>query len=440
MPWRGWYSRLQANGLHLAAANSGWLLFDKLARALLGLLVGAWVARYLGPAQFGVLAYVIAFIALFQAVANLSNDAIVVRDITQDRSAAPEILGTLLAMRVSAGVVCWAAVVASVAFFSPGDRQVLWMTVVVGGVLVFQAADSVDLWFQSQSQSRRTVVAKLSAYLVSSGMKVLLILANAPLEAFAFVTAFDALASAGGLWVAYRHMPTSSAWRRFAPRAHSLLAESWPFILSGVSIAAYSRVDQILVKQLLGDRSLGIYAAALPLAQFWQVIPVILATSLAPFIARFKQADEAGYRRALVLVFRAFFYLGVAIAMVTFAVSDLLVRLLFGAEFAEAAGVLNVLGIANVFCFLGIAHGLWLVNEKRFAVRLYGTLLASFVAVALNFALLPRVGIIGAAWAATAAQLVAAFLINLLLDRQSFRMQIEAIFFRKTQTRVEGNR
>jgi O-antigen/teichoic acid export membrane protein len=235
-------------------------------------------------------------------------------------------------------------------------------------------------------------------------------------------------------------MPTSSAWRRYAPRAHSLLAESWPFILSGVSIAAYSRVDQILVKELLGDRSLGIYAAALPLAQFWQVIPVILATSLAPFIARFKQADEAGYRRALVLVFRAFFYLGVAIAIVTFAVSDLLVGLLFGAEFAEAAGVLNVLGIANVFCFLGIAHGLWLVNEKRFAVRLYGTLLAGFVAVALNFALLPRLGIIGAAWAATAAQLVAAFLINLLLDRQSFRMQMEAIFFRKTQIRVEGNR
>ena len=312
MPWRGWCSRLQAKTGFTSQPPipAGYFSTSWRVRCW-----GSWWVPgrlgNLGPAQFGLLAYVIAFIALFQAVANLSNDAIVVRDITQDRSAASEILGTLLAMRVSAGIVCWAAVVASVAFFSPGDRQVLWMTVVVGGVLVFQAADSVDLWFQSQSQSRRTVVAKLSAYLVSSGMKVLLILANAPLEAFVFVTAFDALASAGGLWVAYRHMPTSSAWRRSAPRAHSLLAESWPFILSGVSIAAYSRVDQILVKELLGDRSLGIYAAALPLAQFWQVIPVILETSLAPFIARFKQADEAGYRRALVLVFGVSLDLGV---------------------------------------------------------------------------------------------------------------------------------
>lgn len=431
LPWRDWRTRFLANGLQLAAANSGWLLFDRLTRAFLGLLVGAWVARYLGPAQFGLLAYVLAFIALFQAVANLSNDAIVVREVCRDVRASGEILGTLLAMRICAGVACWAAVVACAAVFSPGDTQILWMTVIVGGVLVFQAADSVDLWFQSQSQSRRTVAAKLTAYLVSSGIKVVLILAEAPLEAFACVTAFEALACALGLWVAYRGMPTPTAWFRFAPRARSLLIESWPFILSGVSIAVYSRVDQIMVKEILGDRSLGVYAAALPLAQFWQLVPMTLAISLAPFVARRKQTDEASYQRALVLIFRAFFYLGVVIAAVTFAVSNLLVRLLFGAEFSEAADILNILGVANVFCFLGIAHGLWLVNEKRFAVRLYGTLLASLLAVALNYVLLPRLGVVGAAWAAIAAQAVATFLINLMLDRQSFRMQIEAIFFVK---------
>lgn len=433
LPWRNLGARLQANGLHLAAVNSGWLLFDKLARALLGLLVGAWVARYLGPAQFGLLAYVIAFIALFQAVASLSIDAMAVRDITQDRDAAPEILGTLLALRLGAGIVCWMAVVACVALFSPGDRQVLWMTVIVGGVLVFQASDTVDLWFQSQSQSRRTVVAKLSAYLVSSGFKVLLILFKAPLEAFALVMAFDALFCAGGLWIVYRYLPTAVAWARSMRRARNLLAEAWPFILSSISIAIYSRVDQILVKELLGERSLGIYAAALPLAQFWQVIPLTLATSLGPFMARRKQADESGYRRALVSVFRAFFYLGVLIAVVTFAVSDFLVRLLFGPAFAEAASVLNILGVANIFCFLGIAHGLWLVNEKRFAVRLYGTVLAGMTALTLNFLMLQRLGVIGAAWAAIGAQVVATFLINLWLDRESFRMQLEAIFFRRTR-------
>jgi len=429
--WQGLRERIRVNGLHRAAANSGWLMFDRLARALLGLLVGAWVARYLGPAQFGVLAYVLAFIAVFHALASLSIDAIAVRDLTREPNAGPEILGTLLALRLFAGIVGWGAVVGCVALFSPGDTQTLWMTIIVGSVLVFQAADTVDLWFQSQSQSRRTVVAKLSAYLLSSGLKVLLILREAPVEAFAAVAAFDALACAVGLWVAYRYMPTANAWRRSWLRARALLGEAAPFILSSLSIAAYSRVDQLLVKALLGDRSLGIYAAALPLAQFWQVIPLALATSLAPFVAQRKQSSEAGYRRALVLIFRSFFYAGVVIALFTFVISEPFVRLLFGPAYSEAAAVLNLLGVANVFCFLGIAHGLWLVNERRFAVRLYGTLLAGLTALSLNYLLLPRLGVIGAAWSAIAAQVVATFLINFVLDRQSFRMQLEAIVFRK---------
>ena len=112
--------------------------------------------------------------------------------------------------------------------------------------------------------------------------------------------------------------------------------------------------------------------------------------------------------------------------------SDLLVRVLFGTAFAEAASVLNLLGVANIFCFLGVAHGLWLVNERRFEVRLYGTVLAGLTALALNCLMLPRLGVVGAAWAAIAAQVVATFLINLWLDRESFRMQIEAIFFRRS--------
>jgi O-antigen/teichoic acid export membrane protein len=418
-------------GRRAFVANSGWLLFDKLVRALLGLLVGAWVARYLGPAQFGTLAYVVAFIALFQAIANLSGDAIVVRDLAQDRDAASEVLGSALALRLSVGLLCWLVAVACVAAFKGDEPRVVLMAAIVGGVLVFQAADTVDLWFQSQSQSRRTVLAKLCAYFLSTAAKVILIVSDAPLEAFAAVTAFDALACSVSLALAYRYLPTARPWRAVASRMRLLLIESLPFMMSGVSIMVYSRIDQIMIKEMLGDQSLGIYAAALPLSQFWQVIPLTLATSLAPFIAKRKLADEGDYRRALVIAFRAFFYVGVATVVLTWLTSRLLIHHLFGPAYAQAAAVLDIHSVSNVFCFLGIAHGLWLVNERRFAVRLYGTLLAGAITVMLNYAWLPRIGVAGAAYAAIAAQLTAAFLINRFLDPESFRMQCKAIFFRR---------
>jgi PST family polysaccharide transporter len=56
-------------------------MLDRMMRLALGLLIGAWVARYLGPAQYGELVYVLAYIAIFQAIANLGLDDIVVRKI-----------------------------------------------------------------------------------------------------------------------------------------------------------------------------------------------------------------------------------------------------------------------------------------------------------------------------------------------------------------------
>lgn len=47
-------------------SNAGWLLFDKFVRLMFGLLVGVWVARYLGPETYGQLAYVITLISFFK--------------------------------------------------------------------------------------------------------------------------------------------------------------------------------------------------------------------------------------------------------------------------------------------------------------------------------------------------------------------------------------
>ncbi|HEY6643529.1 flippase [Povalibacter sp.] len=411
--------------------NSGWLIFDRGIRAVAGLLVGAWMARYLGPSQFGLLSYALAFTALFQAIANLGADAIVVRDIARDHDAAAEILGTVLALRLTAGGICWMLCVSAVAVLT-GDRQTVVLTAIIAASLVFQSADTVDLWFQSQMLSRLTVVAKLGALCLSTALKVVLILVEAPLAAFAAVVALDVAACALAMSYVYRLHPTAGPWKRVRQRALPLLKESWPLLVSGLSIMIYMRIDQIVIKQILGDTALGIYAAALPLSQIWQVLPMTLITSLAPFITRRKAADEASYQRLLVLVFRGFFYLGVGVTLLTWLISEPLVRLLFGTAFSEAVQVANIHVASNIFCFLGLARSLWLINERRFAVLLCGTLLAGATGILLNWLLLPRIGVVGAAWTAIAVQFVACFLINLVLEPKSFRMQLEAIFFWKS--------
>ncbi|WP_430446963.1 MAG: flippase [Pseudomonas piscis] len=411
--------------------NSGWLLLDKFTRILLGLLVGAWVARYLGPSEYGELAYVIAYIAFFQAVATLGLDGIVIREISRDKNNAHEILGTSFTLRIYAGIACWLIAVASLIIINGWDSPTILIAALAGGTLIFQAADTIDLWFQSQGQNKRTVIAKLVAYVSSNILKIILILTKAPLIAFALAISLDIAASALGLFLAYRRFPCDGYWRTVKSKALELLKECWPFILSGLAVIIYMRIDQVIIKEMLGAESLGIYSAILPIAMAPNFIPTIMSVVLMPMISRLHSEDKEKYHSLLIIIFRLNFYSALLIALFVAALSDIIVSILFGAAFSESSTVLRIYIFSNCFTWLGIAHSLWLINEKRGIVRLYGTVLGALSCVALNLLLIPMYGLKGAAFVAIIAQFISALGVNLFFAKESFILQIKGILFLK---------
>lgn len=416
--------------LHAIIHNSGWLLVDKIIRMVLGLLVGVWMARYLGPAQYGELSYVLTYIAFFQVVANLGMDGIVVREISQDCERAGQILGSTFLLRLLVGSLCWLLAVGFMAGINGFQDPSVWLTALTGLTLVFQAADTIDLWFQSQSQNRHTVVAKLLAYLLSTGIKVMLILNQAKLPAFAAVISLEALVAATGLVIAYRRFPTTQRWKQTVQISKQLLTESWPFIFSGISIVIYMRIDQVMIKKILGDNSLGIYTAVLTIAQAPNFMPVILSTALMPSISRLYQKDKEKYKTTLIKTFRVFFYSALLMSVLIGAISQSLINVLYGKEFYQAGSILKIYIFSSCFTWIGVAHSLWLINEKKSKVRLVGTLISAIICAFLNILLLPIFGITAAAWIAITTQSISAFWINAFIAEKSFALQTEAIFYR----------
>lgn len=130
---------------------------------------------------------------------------------------------------MAAGFLCWLAAVVLAAILDPGAHDIILLTAVVGGAMLFQPADTIDLWFQSQTQSRRTVSAKLAAYILTNGLKGVLILNHAPFVAFAAAFLFDVAAAALALGFAYRRFPTAQPRAFDLERAKSLVRRSWPF-------------------------------------------------------------------------------------------------------------------------------------------------------------------------------------------------------------------
>lgn len=408
-------------------SNSGWLFLDKLLRLGLSVVVGIWIARYLGPSVFGELAYVLTYIVLFQAIANLGLDGITVREISQNKAEANNLLGTVFVLRLIAGSFCWvSAIIAMGSINGWHDRSVL-LTALVGSSLIFQSSDTIDLWFQSQSQSRRTFIAKIGAYLFSNGVKVYLIIIGAPLAAFAAVIALEGFLAALGLAFVYKKYPCEKRWSLVSNIACKLMRESWPFILSGISIMIYMRIDQIMIKEMLGIEHLGVYAAVLPLATLWQVIPVALNASLAPFVARKKANSEEEYWGALQKIFKAYALIGWLVCIPTIALSHWLVPLLYGAAYQEGANVLSIYVLTNLFINMGMAQGLWMLNERKPIVSLVNTMTGAVVCVVGNYFAIQYFGIAGAAAVAVVAQVSSTMLTNIIFSKRILLIQIRSL-------------
>ncbi len=318
--------------------------------------------------------------------------------------------------------MCWLAAISLMYLLHPEDGKLCLLVIVVGAMLVFQASDTVDLWFESQSQSKRTVLAKLVSYLFSNGIRVFLLFSKAPLIAFAGVICLEAAALAIALIVAYRRFPTDDRWRADMAHAKRLLHLCWPFMASGVMVTAYMRIDQIMLKEMLGERELGIYAVALTLSQVWNFIPATLVASLAPFVARKKSRGEAEYQDALVIIFRFFAIVAFIGAGLTALASPWIVGLLYGAEYRSSAVVLSVLVFVIVFVFQGIAQTLWVINDNVRIVNLIGTSLAALISIVANVVLIRKFGIMGAVFSFLLAQGASVVVIPCLLRRDLFEL------------------
>ena len=80
--------------------NTLWLFLEQVFRMIAGLLVGIWVARYLGPEQFGLFSYVLAFVSLFGSIAKLGLDSIIVRDLINEPDKKDIYLGTAFRLKL----------------------------------------------------------------------------------------------------------------------------------------------------------------------------------------------------------------------------------------------------------------------------------------------------------------------------------------------------
>jgi len=390
----------QHQGFRRYFANTSWLFAEKILRMVVGLFVGIWVARYLGPEQFGLLSYAQSFVGLFTVIASLGLDGILVRELVKKPDKQSVLLGTAFRLKLTGTLLFLIVLAVAVKLIHQDSHTILLVFIIASGV-VFQSFNVIDFFFQAKVLSKYVVYANIFSLLISSLIKVGLILIHAPLIAFAWVIAFDNLVLVlGFVYFFQRYAGINLKQLTFNKAiAVELLKDSWPLILSGIVISVYMKIDQVMIKEMLDSEAVGQYAAAVRLSELWYFIPMTIVSSVSPAIVNALKKDERIFYNRIQTLYDFFFLLSLGVAMISFVWSEDIILLTFGEQYQSASDILTVYIWASIFVFHGCIRGEYLVVLNKQVIGLQFRIIGVVINIILNYFLIKQYGVIGSAYA-----------------------------------------
>jgi len=419
------------SGFRKYFANTSWLMGERILRMGVSLFVGIYVARYLGPERYGLLSYANSFVGIFLALATLGLDEVVVRELLKTPEQREKILGTSFLLKLIGTLLMWVAIFTAVPF-TENDLQTNILIIIIAFGAVFQAFNVIDLNFQAKVKSKYVVHSQFVQLIISSIVKIILVVNEAPLIWFASVYSLDVIVLAMGLVFAYLYNGENIfSWKWSFETSKYLLHDSWPLIFAGVVVSVYMKIDQVMIKEMLGAKEVGLYAAAVKLSEAWYFFPMAIASSLFPAIINAKVYQKEVYYQRLQKLYDLMVWIAIAIALPISILSSWIVELLYGNEYLESSSVLNIHIWSGIFIFLGVASSKYLLAENYIKKTFYRTFVGALLNIIMNYYLIGIMGIKGAAISTFASHFFAAYFYDILDKdlRKMFIMKTKSLFF-----------
>lgn len=415
----------------LIMKNLFWSLLGKTVNLLGGLLVGILVARYLGPEQYGLMNYVISFVFLFQTFALFGLDSIEVREESKQTVAYQQIIGTAFWLKLLFGAICILLSIGT-SWIMADEPYTTALVAVYSLTIVLNSFTVIRNYFTSIVQNEFVVKAEICRTVVSICIKCSLLLFNAHLSWFVTAAMFDFVLLAGGYYVAYRtKIGRMSQWTFNWDYAKFLMKESFPLMLTNAAVIIYQRIDQVMIGQIIDTEAVGYFSVASRFVEVLVYVPIMLAQTITPVLVRFREESEEAYQQKGQQFMNISLWFSILMSATVSVIAYWLIKLTFGELYMPAVAVLQIMSFKAASVALSNTAGAMLVAEHLQKYAIFRDSLGCVVCIGLNYLLLPRFGIIAAAYIAIASNVAAGYIADAFIPpyRHLFVRQTKALLF-----------
>jgi O-antigen/teichoic acid export membrane protein len=374
----------------------------ELTGLVLSMVTTVWLSRAVGPAYFGYYAVMVTIVTLGSLLINGGLPTAGSQRVVNDPGKAGEVLWAVAVTRTVTAAIGVLGGLVVLALF-PVD-QILRGYLQVGLVTWALLPLSNNWVLVAQARLRAVSVLRVAGSVSTFLAAVLLVRDVSQASRVAWIPVVGAIVGAvGSNLLAYRRSPyRRPAGRRVMELVRSYLRDGLHYLKADLSATIFMSSDRLFLYVFATPTVVGLYAAAYSVIQpFYAFGGVVWDVMYVP-VARAYGTDrlKSTYRRFVDLSCLPAIPLGFFLL----AFASPVIAILYGTKYAGAGDYLAILGWVITFGstsgMAAIAFSVW-NRPREFGNSL---LFGGAVNLALNFALIPSFGGLGAAWATVAAK------------------------------------
>ncbi len=412
-----------------ALTNIAWAISGKIVSLTGVLVVGIIVARYLGKEQYGIMNYVISFVAIFQVFADFGLDFIQIREESKHPAHKDKIIGTTFTLKLFFAILTLLAILI-ITTLSEHDGRIRCYIMIYALSVILNTSWVSRNHFTSIVWNEYVVKTEISRTLIGMAIKIAFVLLHLPLIWFIVSLVIDSILLAVGYTASYiRKIDSVRKWNFDRDLAVFMLKQSFPLLLSGAAIVVYNRIDQMMIGKMIDQSHLGVYSVAVRFTELLVFVPTIIAQTISPILVEVRQKDAARYEELSRVFMNVTVSVCILLAILTSLLSYPIVRFTFGRMYIEAASVLSILAFKVVGDALSQTSGQLMIIEGIQKYASIRNIIGCVTCVGLNLVFISRYGIHGVAYVAIVTILVSGTLANFIIPsyRKIFYKQIKAI-------------
>ena len=374
------------------------------ASLALGLAMAAVLSRHLGVEGYGQFNYVFAFFYFFLTLNDFGVDIVVLREISQQRERAGQIIGAMLSFKVLLAAV-WMLTVWTVIAFMGFQGELRTGLMVYALILPIVALQLPGAIFRALLKMEYPSVIGF----FNRCMALVLVVVVAWLG-YGLVGLISALVTVELIsllvMLRYARRYVTTEWRFDLRLWRTVLRSSVPIAVATMLTAVINRIDFLMLERMTNLTQVGLYAAAYKITNLLEAFPQMIMATMYPLMSRYATTDAVSLRgvarQSRLILATAAVPVGLGVTLL----GPLVIRLLFGDAYAEAGLALQILIWSTVCIYMAITGGSLLIALGREKLNLAILGVAATINVGLNLFWIPRWGFLGAASATTVTYIV----------------------------------